>query len=149
MLNVIEDFPTRNWYLLNAYICQTLSRIQGFNGEHLPSSHRGCDGKAPTFSTQQQNRGQWEHVQWAGGKEKHVHSARGEGGTWYYKLFPLYCVSCNFFLLCHMHILPQLWVILVFLFQCFLHLPLMWLDYFFPEPPFHLQWPVFLTLWNV
>lgn len=31
------------------------------------------------FSPRQQHRRLWEHMQWAGGEEKPMHSARGEG----------------------------------------------------------------------
>ena len=74
-----------NWGLCSqqqilAYVFQTLSRIQGFNGLHLQHSHRGHGGQASGLSTRQQNKRQWEHVQWAKGEEKPVRFAelRGE-----------------------------------------------------------------------
>lgn len=78
---IIEDFVPTNKYFLCAYIFQPLSRIQGFNSEHLQSSHGGRDRKALTFSAGQQKRRQCRYLQWAGNEEKPVHSARSEGSA--------------------------------------------------------------------
>lgn len=98
-------------YLLSAYVFQTLSRILEFSGEYLWTSilwgkslHLQCYAVGDNGTL-----GVW----WAAGEERPVHSATQEGRACYYTFLPLHCTSCNFFLLYHLHIIPQLWLVIV------------------------------------